>query len=152
MKSDLIEAVISSLKREFESLMRASKESRGEASDGESRSEGKYDTRSTEANYLADGQAIQAEAAAAAAAAFKAMGARNFAAGDAIALGALVEVKMGGSPTHFLIGPGAGGHEIEVDGKEITVITPQSPLGKQLLGLRSGEKTADPAAEVISVC
>jgi len=43
----------------------------------------------------------------------------------------------GGS--HYFIGPRAGGTEIESDGGPVLVITPQSPLGRQLVGRRQGD-------------
>jgi transcription elongation GreA/GreB family factor len=38
------------------------------------------------------------------------------------------------------MGPRAGGTELEFDGREILVITPQSPLGSQLVGKKQGER------------
>jgi transcription elongation GreA/GreB family factor len=38
------------------------------------------------------------------------------------------------------VGPRAGGTEVIEDGKEILVITPQSPLGSQLIGQKQGDK------------
>ena len=37
------------------------------------------------------------------------------------------------------------------DGTPITVLTPESPLGRQLMGLKTGDSTASPKAEVRSV-
>ena len=39
-----------------------------------------------------------------------------------------------------LLGPRAGGTEVLHDRKEILVITPQSPLGEQLLGKKAGDR------------
>jgi transcription elongation GreA/GreB family factor len=61
-------------------------------------------------------------------------------AGDAIAVGALVELEHGGEKFIYFIGPRAGGTEILHDKKEILVITPQSPLGEQLMGKKSGDQ------------
>ncbi|MFV1995452.1 MAG: hypothetical protein ACC661_08440 [Verrucomicrobiales bacterium] len=48
-KEKVHQAIVEALRREFENLDHASRESRGNAGDGENRSEGKYDTRATEA-------------------------------------------------------------------------------------------------------
>ena len=63
---------------------------------------------------------------------------RDFAAGEPISLGALVRLDgRGGS--HYFIGPRAGGTEIEAGGDPVLVITPQSPLGRQLMGRKQGD-------------
>jgi transcription elongation GreA/GreB family factor len=54
-------------------------------------------------------------------------------------LGALVELEANGTKSTYLIGPKSGGLEIEHEGNEIIVITPQSPLGQQLMGRKAGE-------------
>ena len=40
----------------------------------------------------------------------------------------------------YFIGPRNGGLEIKHQRKEIMVITPQSPLGQNLMGKKTGEK------------
>jgi len=45
----------------------------------------------------------------------------------------------GGETSYYFLGPRAGGTEILHDKKEILVITPQSPLGEQLMGRKAGE-------------
>ena len=67
------------------------------------------------------------------------MPARNFGPGEPISLGALINLETNGRSTHYLMGPRAGGTEILHDKKEILVITPQSPLGEQLVGQKAGE-------------
>ncbi|MFZ4680981.1 MAG: hypothetical protein ACOYMS_00640, partial [Terrimicrobiaceae bacterium] len=59
-KTLLIQAIIDVLREEFETLQTSSKRTRAAGNDAESKAEGKYDTRSTEENYLADGLAKQA--------------------------------------------------------------------------------------------
>jgi uncharacterized protein YqeY len=39
----------------------------------------------------------------------------------------------------YLLAPRAGGTEVTVEGQEVMVITPQSPLGRQLIGHRQGD-------------
>jgi transcription elongation GreA/GreB family factor len=42
--------------------------------------------------------------------------------------------------THYFIGPRAGGTEVDVGGAAVLVITPQSPLGRQLMGRQQGDR------------
>lgn len=151
-KDEVFKAIIEKLQSEFRTLMQASAEARRGAGDEESRADGKYNTQSTEANYLADGQAKQAMAVAVAARAFESLEMRDFGPGDAIGVGALVEVRMMGEEQWFFVGPVSGGLEVTVSGKEITVITPESPLGGQLMGIGVGDRTSAPEAEVLSLC
>ena len=151
-KAAVLRAVCEALVREFEHLRALSKSTRSAGADDESRAEGKYDTRSTEQNYLADGQARQAHLAAQALAAFEQLAARPLAPDAPIELGALVELEFSPADSAwFLLGPAAGGTEVAVDGVEVTVITPESPLGRQLLGLRRGAATSSPQATVRTV-
>ena len=43
------------------------------------------------------------------------------------------------------LGPRAGGIELRVAGRDLLVLTPQSPLGRQFLGKRVGETVQMPS-------
>jgi transcription elongation GreA/GreB family factor len=138
-KRAIIKKIIARLTDELEIYFRAAQFSRAEATHESNKPENKYDTRGLEASYLARGQSKQAAEIEAAIAEFEKLGAKKFAAGDAIAVGALVELEHGGEKSIYFFGPRAGGTEIVHDQKEILVITPQSPLGEQLFGKKSGD-------------
>lgn len=150
-KRDVLDAILTALDEEFDALRSASASTRQEGNDAESRSEGKYDTRSTEANYLADAQARHADVAARALAAFRELELREFSADAAIDLGALLQVRIGRESPWFFLGPASGGLEVEVGGTEVTVITPEAPLGRQLVGRKAGDETAQPKARILRV-
>jgi transcription elongation GreA/GreB family factor len=139
-KRAILKKITAKLVEELEIYLRAAQFSRTEATHESNKAENKYDTRGLEASYLARGQSKQAAELEAALAEFEKLGLRKFAADDAIAVGALVAVEVGGETNVYFLGPRAGGTEIEHDRKEILVITPQSPLGEQLMGKRQGEK------------
>ncbi len=150
-KSQIITAIVAQLRDEFERRREVSKRTREQGSDAESKSEGKYDTRSTEENYLADGLAKQALVSAQAAAEIEKLPHRTFAPDDPIDLGALVEVQFPGAREWFFLAPAGGGTEVTHNKKSITVLTPESPLGAGLLGRRAGESTKAPAARILNV-
>jgi transcription elongation GreA/GreB family factor len=156
-KRALIKKIIARLTDELEIYFRAAKFSRAEATHESSKAESKYDTRGLEASYLARGQSKQAAELEAAIAEFEKLPVKKFGAGEPIGLGALVELETGGENLFYFIGPRAGGTEILHEKKEILVITPQSPLGEQLLGKKSGDKLQLKfggeirAAEILSV-
>ena len=139
-KRAIIQKITAKLIGELEIYFRAALASRTEATHESSKAENKYDTRGLEASYLARGQSKQAAELEAAIAEFEKLGARKFTDGDGIAVGALVELEHGGEKSIYFVGPRAGGTEVLHDRKEILVITPQSPLGVQLMGKKSGDQ------------
>ena len=156
-KRAIIQKITAKLVAELEVYFRAAQFSRAEATHESNKPENKYDTRGLEASYLARGQCKQAAELEAAIAEYQKLGAKKFAAGDAIAVGALVELEHGGENSFYFVGPRAGGTEILHDKKEILVITPQSPLGESLLGKKTGDRPqpafggVQAAAKILSV-
>jgi len=137
-KRALLNRIIARLQSELDMLTRAALSTHAEATDEENKAEDKYDTRGLEASYLAIGQSKAAEEAAQAVAQFSALNARDFPPGQPVSLGALVVLEANGHSTHYFMGPRAGGTEIEHEGSTVMVITPQSPLGRQLMGRTQG--------------
>lgn len=150
-KALLIQAIIDVLREDFASQQNSSRQIRSAGNDAETKAEGKYDTRSTEENYLADGLARQAHATAQAVSSYENFHAPPFEPDAEIDLGALVELKFPDGREWFFLGPSGGGIEIDLAGRTITVITPESPLGLQLTGRRAGDSTSSPQAKILSV-
>jgi transcription elongation GreA/GreB family factor len=136
----IIKKITAALTGELELYFRAAQYARAEATHEQNKPENKYDTRGLEASYLARGQSRQAAELEAAITEFEKLNPRPLAAGEAIGLGALVELELGGERSFYFLGPRAGGTEVTHDRKEILVITPQSPLGEQLLGKKAGDR------------
>jgi transcription elongation GreA/GreB family factor len=147
-KTALREAILAQLQRDLSLQVGAAQLARDEAISEESRAESKYDTHSQEAAYLAEGQARLASEIEASLAHYASLPLPKFSAADAIALGALIELNAGagsvGKSTWYFLGPRAGGMELALDGKTILLVTPQSPLGRQLLGKRVGDTVQTP--------
>ena len=139
-KRVLIQKIIAQLTEELAVYFRAAQNSRAEATHEQSKAESKYDTRGLEASYLARGQSKQAMELEAAIAEFEKLAVRKFAAGDGISVGALVELETGGETSFYFIGPRAGGTEVVQDKTGVLVITPQSPLGAQLMEKKAGDR------------
>lgn len=150
-KAEIVALVIEAIQKEFETLRSTSQQTRAVGNDAESRAEGKYDTRSTEDNYLADGLARQAHAAATAGSAYENFTARAFAPDAAIDMGALVELAFANEARWFFLGPAGGGVEVSWGGVSVIVLTPESPLARQLIGLKAGHALKIPAAKVRTV-
>jgi transcription elongation GreA/GreB family factor len=140
IKSSLRDAIIRQLQEELARQAGAAHSARDEAISEESRAENKWDTHSQEAAYLAEGQAKLAADIRASIEIYSTVTMPEFADGAAIALGAIVELAgADGNHTWYVIGPRAGGMEIKLDGRDFLVLTPHSPLGRQLIGKRAGE-------------
>ena len=150
-KSLIIQAIREALREEFENFQTSSKKTRAAGNDMESKSEGKYDTRSIEENYLADGLAKQALAAAEAAKAYENFSPPAFGAETPIETGALIRLEFPDESSWFFLGPAGGGIEVTCDGVAVTVITPESPLGSQLLGRKLGDRLTSPTAHILAV-
>jgi transcription elongation GreA/GreB family factor len=139
-KRAILKKIIAKLVGELDVYVRAAQYSRAEATHEQNKPENKYDTRGLEASYLARGQSKQLAELEAAIVEFEKIGVRKFEAGDAVAVGALVAVEQLGETSFYFIGPRAGGTEIIHDKQEILIITPQSPLGEQLVGKKAGDR------------
>lgn len=151
MKLRLLEQIRAELRVSLERLSKAAYEAHAAATDPGSKAEGKYDTRSLEASYLAAGQARQVDELAASLRTFEALTLPDFTPGEAIDAGALVEAELNGEISHFLLVPTSGGTVIHHDGMEITLLTPESPLYRKLVGMRAHESLEMPALTVTDV-
>ena len=137
-KKIVLEKITAQLATELALLTQAALATHAEATDEENKAEDKYDTRGLEASYLAIGQSKHADETALSLQQFQALTLRDFARAEPVSLGALVTLE-GTTKNYYFMGPRAGGTAIQHDGHEVLVITPQSPLGRQLVGKLQGE-------------
>jgi transcription elongation GreA/GreB family factor len=139
-KVALLATIVAQLSAELERLSAAALATHGEATDTENRAENKYDTRGLEASYLAQGQSDAASETAQAIAQFRALTLCDGPSDGPVTLGTLVTVAdTTGRTSRYFVGPRAGGTEVKQDGETVMVITPSSPLGRQLIGRRAGD-------------
>jgi transcription elongation GreA/GreB family factor len=143
-KALLRQSVIAQLRAERDLRTRAALLAHDEATHEESKPENKYDMHAQEAAYLAEGQARLAAELDGGIAQWQNTPLPAFAPAQPIALGAVVTVEAARRQTRYFIGPCNGGMEIECAGESIMVITPQSPLGRLLLGRRAGDIIPSP--------
>lgn len=138
-KTLLRDAILAALHAELTRQTAAAALAHDEATNEESRARSKYDTHSQEAAYLAQGQAKLAGEIEESITAFAALPLPDFGPDSAIALGALVQLEGTAREAWYLLGPRAGGLEARIADREVLVVTPQSPLGRELLGKRAGD-------------
>jgi transcription elongation GreA/GreB family factor len=139
-KQALIKKIIAQLTADLNLYYKAALSARAEATDPQSKAENKYDTRGLEASYLARGQSRQAAETEASIEEFRKMPVKDFGPEEPVNIGALVELEGKGEKMLYFIASRAGGLEVVVEKREILVITPQSPLGQELVGKIQGQK------------
>lgn len=143
-KSALLKAIIARLDAELALSLHAARTAAAGATDEQNKAENKYDTRGLELSYLAAGQGRKIAEAEATLEQFRTLALRDFGPLDPIDLSALITLESGkktaeAQPLYFLA-PRGGGTEVRHAGRDVLVITPQSPLGQQLLGRRAGDR------------
>lgn len=137
-KEKLRLAIIERLRDDLAVQAGAARDSHAEATSEESKAEHQYDMRGQEAAYLAEGQARLAAELAESIALYQSFALPNLGPQAAITLGAAVALQGRGAPVWYFLGPRNGGLDLAVGDQSVTVITPHSPLGRQLMGQRLG--------------
>jgi len=138
-KITILQALLAKLENDLRRLQAANQDAAAGATHGESRAETKWDTCGLEASYLARGHAQQFKALAADVCELRAFTPPVYV-GKPIGSGALIEVEQFGENMLFFLLPFGGGVEVMVDGREVTVITPESPVGAALLDKKEGDE------------
>ncbi len=158
-KKELLQEIITSLSADLMVLSTASKAAHAAATHAECLPDNKYDTTALEASYIAQGQANRAQEIRVALECYRTLTMHDFDGDTPIRLTALVTLEDGeGRVRQLFLGPQAGGMKIADGDGEVVVITPASPLGRSLLGLRTGDevKSGDDATAalfaIVAVC
>jgi len=138
-KRALLEALRSRLAEERAAMTRIARDAAAAVTHEDNKPENDKDMRSTEASYIARGQAERVREVERSLALLGSIPVRVFAPDDKIAVGALVELVHGTSKLVCFVLPIAGGQRIRIGGDEVQIVTPTSPLGKALMGLSEGD-------------
>ncbi len=135
-RAGVLAALRAALASDLAALESVSAATRDEVGSAETKSEGKYDTRSTEASYLARGQAwrvVELRRNLAWTEAFDVARAPS----AQVQLGSLVRL-LGTREEWVLVTP-FGGTTLRLPEHIVRVISPDSPLGKELIELEEGD-------------
>jgi len=134
-KERILDKIITILGEDLRILTEAARAAHAAATHEECVPDNKYDTTGLEASYVAQGQANRAQEIRQALELYRALQLRSFDDETPIRLTALVSLETDhGSRREVFLGPAAGGLKLIQGGQEYIVITPESPLGKALLG------------------
>lgn len=136
-RSSVIAAIITALETSLASAVSEARAASSAATDPDSKAENKYDTRALEASYLARGLARRVTEISEALAAVRELADSAGTSAD-VRLGSSVVLETPGGHVRYFIAPAGGGMTLMTDG-EVTLLTPASPLGRALSGLRAGD-------------
>jgi transcription elongation GreA/GreB family factor len=136
-----IDDLLRKLQTELVTMRRAADDARSAATHEEAKPENDKDTRALEASYLAGAQAARVRDLEGA---IKAIGQLDLLdlshAGSAIQSSAVVVLEdEDGARTTFFLAPVGGGTTVSDGVTSAQVVTPQSPLGRMLLGRTKGD-------------
>lgn len=139
-KRALIESLREHVSRERDEMARIAREAAEAASHEENKPENDKDMRSTEASYIARGQAERARSLEHGLAVLSGMPVRVFQEGEPIQASALVQLSLAGVSSLLFLVPGAGGVRLNVEGIEVQTVLTTSPMGSAMLGLSEGDE------------
>lgn len=140
-KTDLLDMIIATLCADHAMLTEAAKTAHAAATHVECLPDNKYDTTGLEASYIAQGQANRAQDIRRSLESYRNLNVRTFDEETPIRLTALITIEADDSSCRTVfLGPDAGGLKLVEGNTEYLVITPDSPLGRALLGKVCGDQ------------
>ena len=139
-KSHLLHLIIAQLNHDLSVQFNAALAAHEASTHEENIPDNKYETLALEASYVAQGQANRAQEIRRALEVYKQLTLQHFDDNSAIGLTALVTLSDANDNARTLfIGPLEGGMKIVLQQTEVVVITPASPLGRDLIGKCAGD-------------
>ena len=142
-KPSLLTRIVTALETDMEVLRRAAQTAYETATAEENIAENKYDTLGLEASYLATGQARRTAEIRQALLIYQQLALRDYDPARGIQIGSLVTLEdEHGEQRMLFLGPEAAGLKIGEGAELVTVITPRSPLGQQLVGKKIDDEVS----------
>ncbi len=141
LKKELLTTLIDSLILEHQALILSALEAKDAATSEESKAENKYDTRGLEASYLAGAQSKRSKDMERAIHSLKTLKFVDVSKLKKISLTSIVKLEILESlkTKMIFILPYAGGNKILLNSMVYQVITPESPMGLQLINRSVGD-------------
>ncbi|RME73036.1 MAG: hypothetical protein D6781_01145 [Verrucomicrobia bacterium] len=142
-KAELVTRILEKLREELRLIEEARAMANEEALPADDIAESQRENRALENQFLVDGQSRIVNELKEAITAYETLPLRTFGPDAPVALTALVRTRTPEETSSYFLGPFGGGIEIDdFEGTTVYVITPQSPLGRSLVGKRVGERIA----------
>jgi transcription elongation GreA/GreB family factor len=138
LKAQILDELKNAQRAEIDQLKEAYETSHKHATESELKAEGKYDTRSIEAGYLAGAQKRRIEEAELDLALLDEIDLAHTS--ENVAVGSLIELAHNNINRTYFISSTAGGRMLSIGGQVIMVISAFSPLGSEAIGLSAGDE------------
>lgn len=136
-KNQILKELIKKAQEELEAAEEAYNSSHQHVTDDDLKSEGKYDTRSVEAGYLASAQKSRVEERQLEIQLLEEIVLDHDP--QQVGVGSLVELSHNNQKRLYFISSTSGGTPLMIAGKAILVISAFSPIGEQAIGLEAKE-------------
>lgn len=133
-KQQIFEQFKIELENNLKLAVQAAQNTYQDATHEDSKAENKYDTRGLEASYLAGAQAKRVTELKEALTVITILKLRTFSEDTPIAITALIELQSSEKNMWVFLVPKGGGQNISFEGNHIQTVTPESPLGANLVG------------------
>lgn len=140
LKNALRQALLQAIDNETGAAIDAARQAQETASDAQNKPENKYDTLSLEAAYLAHGQSERIRELQELRIRLAQWVVPVFSDDDAIAAGALLTLEHNAHEARYLWLAPVGGRQLQLDGKNVLVVSTQAPLAQQLMKLTVGDE------------
>jgi hypothetical protein len=139
VKAAILKQLLALVEKDLASAKAAAKAAVENATGEESKPENQYDTRALEASYLAAGQNARVEELTRSLKNLRELPLRSYANGLPIAAGALLEIGCECDTFTYFVLPGGAGLSVQDGSRKIQVLTPDSPLGRLVIGKTEGD-------------
>ncbi len=140
-KNKLLNLVVTELGRAVEQMDQATDAQRLDVSKQEGAMQSRYDTHRIEGSWLADAMQVRRDELTR-----QLRLARSYRLADSahahVCEGSLAYLLIRGNRAVYFVLPFAAGHELVLDGEEVTVVSPDSPLARELLGKVRSDRVA----------
>ncbi len=136
-KKLIVNDLVARLQKELKEVEEAVASARELATHSESKQEGKYDTRSIEAGYLAGAQAKRAEEIKLDIQMLEDLDIESKA--NQLQLGSLGLIRHNKAEKFYFLSSTAGGTIVDVNGQGVLIISVFSPIGDAAIGMKIGD-------------
>lgn len=143
-KRVILAVIIEQIDGEIATMTRIAKEAAEAVSHEDNRAEGSKDMRSTEASYIARGQAERAMELERSRTRLGSLELKTFQKTSSIESTALVQLRHQRQSAWYFLLPAGGGRRVSYADQTVHTVTPTSPLGSALLGLGVGDEVEVP--------
>jgi transcription elongation GreA/GreB family factor len=138
-KKEIVNQLVAKAESELAQIKKAYNSTKDMVQNGDLKSDGKYDTRATEANYLADGQRQRITDLESEVGLLQEVSIKDLSRFDRVSIGSVVGIEHKGNTRKYFISPITGGSMLSIEDEALMVVSAFSPIGSGAINLGLGE-------------